>query len=176
MFIETERLFLRKLEEEDFEEFLEYANDAEMSRMMGREDLSDPAAAGRTFDWLVHHEPRAYAMIHKETGRLIGNLTITMPPPAVARHKSLAGKAGRTLSFSISREFRRKGLTFEAASHVIERLFLIEGLDYINCGYLSFNTPSRELQKKLGFTPLLTETVEVNGEMVAVIENILCRV
>ena len=176
MFLETERLFLRKMEEADFEEFLEYASDAETSRMMGREDISDPAAACRTFDWLVHHEPRAYAMIHKETGKLIGNMTISMPPPAVTRQKALAGKAGRTLSFSISRDFRRKGLTLEAASHVIERLFLIEGLDYINCGYLSFNTASRELQKKLGFTHLTTETVEIDGEPVTVIENILWRI
>ena len=37
MFLETERLALRKFQEDDFDDFCEYAMDDEMCRMMGRE-------------------------------------------------------------------------------------------------------------------------------------------
>lgn len=82
-FLETERLRLRRLCAADFADFCGYAMDAEMSRMMGREDLTDPAAARRNFDWLLEHEPRAYGIVCKEDGKLIGNLNVTaLPPPA----------------------------------------------------------------------------------------------
>lgn len=41
MFLETDRLVLRKFQEEDFEDFFAFAADREMCRMMGREDLTD---------------------------------------------------------------------------------------------------------------------------------------
>ena len=176
MFLETERLILRKFQEEDFAEFLEFANDPEMCRMVGLADMSDPAAARETFDWLKDHEDRGYALILRESGKLIGNLTVSMPPPVVTGRRETAGKIGRTLSFSISRHYRRRGFAFESSCRVIERLFLIEGLDYINCGAFRFNTASRALQKKLGFAPLVTERLQVNGEEVECIESILWRV
>jgi len=175
MFLETERLILREFEEKDFEDFLDYAKDPEMCRMMGEYNLSDPAAARRFFDHLKNEETRAYALILKDTDRLVGNLTVCLPSPSVLKHRFVAGKNGRKLSFSISRRYRRQGLVIEAASHVIERLFLIEGIDYISCGYFSFNTPSRELQKKLGFTKLLVEPIVIDGETIDSVENILFR-
>ncbi len=39
MFLETERLMLRKWEENDFADFCAYAMDEEMSRMIGRRIL-----------------------------------------------------------------------------------------------------------------------------------------
>jgi len=41
VFLETERLILRKFEEADFDDFCEYAMDDEMSRMMGRRLLQN---------------------------------------------------------------------------------------------------------------------------------------
>ena len=65
---------------------------------------------------------------------------------------------------------------FEAVSSVIDHLFRVEKTDYINCGYLSYNVPSKALQEKLGFTYLLTERFQFDGfdgqEMESV-ENIL---
>ena len=50
MFLETERLILRKFRAEDFYDFCEYAIDPEMCRMMGRADIHDAASARPTFD------------------------------------------------------------------------------------------------------------------------------
>lgn len=175
MFLETERLILRKFREEDFPDFCEYAIDPDMCRMMGRDDIHDAASARPTFDWLMNKEERGYVLVLKETGRVIGNLTVTAPSPLVAEQRELQGKQGAALSFSISRHYQRRGLMYEAVSAVIDRLFRAEGCDYINCGYFSFNTPSRCLQEKLGFSFLVSETFQQNGEEFTVMENILRR-
>ena len=173
-FLETERLILRKFREEDFADFHAYANDPEMCRMMGRDDMSDPESARFTFNWLKDREERGYAILLKETGQVIGNLTVSLPPPFVAELREVNGKKGRSMSFSLSRRYQRQGLMEEALRSVIPRLFE-EGTDYINLGHFDFNLPSRELQKKLGFTYLTTYRFEQDGEKFVTIENILWR-
>lgn len=175
LFLETRRLILRKFREEDFPDFWAYANDPEMCRMMGRDDMSDPETARFTFDWLKDREERGYGLVLKETGKVIGNLTITLPPPFVVELRELAGKKGRSMSFSLSRQYQRRGLMEEALRAVIAHLFDVEGLDYVNLGHFDFNTASRELQKKLGFTYLTTERFSENGQELVSIENILWR-
>ena len=172
-FVETERLVLRKLCEEDFADFCAYAADEEMSRMMGRDVITDAPSARPTFDWLVHREPRAYALVLKDSGRVIGNLSVMQPSETV---KECAGaeKKGCALSFCIGRKYQRKGLMEEAVRAVIAALFA-EGMEYINCGNFSFNEASHALQKKLGFAPLLREEIELDDERVAVEENILWK-
>lgn len=78
-------------------------------------------------------------------------------------------------SFSLSRQYQRRGLMFEAVSSVIDHLFHTEGADYIVCGHFDFNIPSRELLKKLGFSYLTTERFKQNGEERVGIETILWR-
>lgn len=175
MFLETERLLLRKFREEDFADFCEYAIDPEMCRMMGRENIHAAVSARPTFEWLLNREERAYALIYRETGKVIGNLTVYNSFPTQNTVKELEGKTGRSLSFSLSRQYQRRGLMFEAVSSVIDHLFHTEGADYIVCGHFDFNIPSRELLKKLGFSYLTTERFEQNGEERIGIETILWR-
>ena len=171
--LETDRLILRKFRDDDFEDFYRYAADSEMSRMMGRDLITDQDSARPTFLWLKDHEPRGYVMVLKETGRVIGNLTVTKPSNLVLSMPETKGKIGKALSFSISRNYQRKGLMIEALHGVIQQLFDTEQVDYINCSYFDFNVASRELQKKLGFVSLTTETFQENGESITAIEQIL---
>ena len=174
MFLETERLILRKFREEDFDDFCDFAMDDEMSRMMGRSRLRTRADARLTFMWLKNREARGYALELKSTGRVIGNLTVTQVPRFTEVVRSLAGYQGRSLSFSVSRHYRRQGLMEEAVRAVIDALFA-EGMDYIQCGSFDFNTPSRNLQKKLGFEYLTTEHIEMDGKVCTAIERILWK-
>lgn len=175
MFLETVRLILRKFREEDFDDFCEYANDREMCRMMGRDDMSNPETARFTFDWLMNREERGYALVLKETGKVIGNLTVTPPPSCLDGLPELDGKSGCAMSFSISRQYQRRGLMEEALRAVIAYLFDAEGMDYINCGCFDFNHASRTLQTKLGFVYLITEHFREAGEELTGIENILWK-
>lgn len=172
MFLETERLIVRKLEEGDFDDFCAFAMDDEMCRMMGRAPMPDRAAARITFNWLKNHEPRGYALVLKENGCVAGNLTVARLADQLGRLDELQGRRGCALSFSIGREHRRKGLMLEAVRAVIDRLF-DEGMDFINCGHFDFNTASQALQRKLGFEPLLTERICFDEEERTCVENIL---
>lgn len=175
IFLETERLRLRKFQETDFADFCEFAMDLEMCRMMGRANLSDTAAARLNFDWLMKKEDRGYCIVYKETGKVIGNLTVCSIPEYLKDQTVLEGKTGCSLSFSISRHYQRRGLMFEAVSAVIDHLFRVENMDYVNCGHFDFNIPSKMLQKKLGFTYLTTCRFQEGDQQITTIENILWR-
>lgn len=173
MFLETERLVLRKFGEADFADFCAFAMDDEMCHMMGRAPMPDEAAARVTFNWLKNHEERGYAIVLKESGRVVGNLTVARLPEHLAKLDALKGKRGCSLSFSVGRDYRRRGLVSEAVRAVIDRLFEAEGMDFVNCGHFDFNTASRELQRKLGFEHLLTEEVNFGGETIVGVDNVL---
>ena len=110
MFLETERLILRKFREEDFEDYYEYAADREMNRMMGQYDLSDREDARACFDWLKNKEERIYVIVHKGDGKAIGNLNVTALPDFLIEMdlEELRGKRGVCLSFCLSRHYRRR--------------------------------------------------------------------
>lgn len=176
MFLETERLLLRRIQEEDFPDFCAYAMDEEMCRLMGNAPLVTEADARITFDWLKDNEERGYAIVLKETGRMIGNLTVTPVHAHLldqAAQADLAGKEGRGMSFCLARRCWRQGLMSEAVQAVIAHLFQEEGFDYVQCGYFTFNEASRKFQEKLGFTHLTTITVDYYGEEIVTVENVL---
>lgn len=173
MFLETPRLILRKFREEDFADYAVWRGDEEINRLMG-----NSLDVRGTFDWLKDHEERGYVLVLKETGRVTGDLTVCTVPADLAEMEALKGKRGVSLSFSISRNFRRRGLMSEALEAVIRRLFEEEGFDYIQCGYLDGNDASAALQAKLGFTHLITQRFQTDhtetGEAVSH-ENVLFR-
>ena len=72
IFLETDRLILRRLEESDFPDYAAYAVDNEMSRMMGRPILKTEADIRTNFGWLKDKEPRCYGIVEKNGGHLIG--------------------------------------------------------------------------------------------------------
>ena len=175
-FVETPRLILRKVSEADFSYFREDLADKEMDRMMLRWPCETEEDIRLCFEWFLYKEERAYAIVHKETGETIGNLTVyNHVPECVANHEVVQGKNGKALSFAVLPAFRHKGYMYEAVSGVIDHLFREENADYINCGYLSYNAPSKALQEKLGFTYLLTERIQFDGQEMESIENILWR-
>ena len=177
MFLETERLILRKFREEDFEDYYAYAADREMNRMMGQYDLSDQEDARGCFDWLKDKEERSYAVVLKENGKVIGNLNVTALPDFLLEMdlEELRGKKGVCLSFCLSRHYRRRGLMEEAVRAVIDELFRVEGMDYVQCGHFDFNLPSERFQEKLGFQRLTTAASDWNGEEFHTVESVLWR-
>ena len=174
MFLETERLILRKFREVDFDDFCDYAMDDEMSRMMGRDRISTRADARLAFMWLKNRAERGYALELKTTGRVIGSLRVCQVPRFDEAVRRLEGCEGRSLSFAISRHFRRQGLMEEAVRATIAALF-DEGMDYIQCGCYDFNTASRALQEKLGFQYLTTEKIDLGGKRCTAIQRILWK-
>lgn len=175
MFIETERLVLRKFQEYDFDDFCEYAMDDEMCRMMGRKMMKSREDARWNFDWLKDKEDRAYGLVYKDIDKIIGNLTVCNVPPNLLEFDKLKGKDGKSMSFSISNNYQRMGLMLEAVSSVISHLFYTEGIDYIHCGHFPFNIASEMFLKKLDFEYFITQCLEYEGIEMVSVENILWK-
>lgn len=173
-YLETERLILRKVSQDDYSYFRNYLQDKEMDRLMFRSPCETEEDVRQMFEWFLHKEKRAYAIVHKKCGKTIGNLTVyEFPPALVAGHPKTYGKKGRALSYAIGWQWQRQGYIREILSAVITRLFEEENVDYINSGFLSFNEPSKCLHEKLGFKFLLKETVEVDGQSYTAVETVL---
>ena len=176
IFVETPRLLLRTVQPEDYSYFRSHLMDKEMDRMMCRYPTDTEEDARLGFDWFLYKEERAYVILLKETGTVIGNLVVyNLVPQLVADHPAVAGKTGRSLSFALSRPWQRKGLMTEAVRAVMDRLFRVEGIDYINCGYLTHNLPSKVFQESLGFAYLTEESFTMEEQTLTSVENILWR-
>ena len=98
MFLETERLILRKFEESDLSDFCELVMDDELNRMMGNWPVDSEEKARELLDWFLHGEKWAYAIVLRETGKLIGDLTIYEEPPEEVRNAPETAQRGRTIS------------------------------------------------------------------------------
>lgn len=173
MFLETCRLTVRRMTDGDLPDWLEYAMDADSCRMRGTAPYPDPREAARAFEWLMAHEKRFYAIVLRSENKCVGHLLVYNFPP-VSEEPELRGLTGRTLSFCVSKAYRRRGIATETLSAVIEYLFVHRGVDYINSGYFDFNLPSRALHERLGFRPFSESPVTLpDGETVRAVETVL---
>ena len=171
MCIETKRLYLRPFVLSDFEDFYEYMADPELRRMAGFEKINDKETARKEFNTFI--ENKTYAIVYKESSKAIGNFGVEPLFELLAKDPCLKGKNGVTLSFALSEQYRRKGLISEAMEKMIDYLFNERKVDFINCGYFSFNQASCSLQKKFGFKYYGTHTVHRGDLEIETIENIL---
>ena len=175
MFLETPRLILRRFQDRDFDDVCAIATDSWRNWMIGNWQVRTEEDARAFFTWMKDREPRGYALVLKQTGRVAGDLSV-YEHTTVEDDPSLAGLTGREMSFSVAAPYRRQGLTEEACRAVIETLFDDEGVDYIADGYFDFNTASKALHEKLGFSYFCTlQVTSPEGEPRTLICCILRR-
>ena len=179
MLLETKRLSLRKFAATDFDDYCHYVmNDDELAYMMKTEPIHTFEDARFCFDWKLNRETEIwYAVCLKDEKKtVVGGITIhPVPQEFILQRPELQNKSGVSLSFSISRHYRRRGLMEEAVRALIDYLFHEETMDFINCGYMEYNHASCQMQEKLGFTYLLTDRFKEDGKEFVAIENILWR-
>ena len=151
--IETARLRLRPLEEADFPDYFEYAVQPEQQRLSGNPAVKTEAEAREVFDHALGqnaaHPPTYFAIVLRETGKVIGNYTIGVYP-FIQTDEALRGKRGVSLSFVLNERYQRRGYMTELLSRALDYYLGERHLDYVNCGYFEFNEGSRRLQQKVG--------------------------
>ena len=158
------------MEEKDEDAICELVSDNDRNRRMGSDYVTGREEALSRFRQFLQDRNDQYVLEERSGGRVIGNISLE---PLMPRMPELEGKKGRSLSYSLLPAWRRQGLMSEALAAMCAFLFEKEGLDCVNCGYFVFNTPSGELQKKLGFEFLSRTTVVRIGEEFQAIDNIL---
>ena len=177
MHLETDRLILCRYRTEFFDDYCaNVMNDDDLAYMMKTAPIHTLEEARSCFEWKLNCEwEQWYALCLKNEGnKVIGGITVHPVPEYTQDLPALSGKCGISLSYSISRHYRRRGLMEEAVRALIAHLFQ-SGTDYIICGYMDYNEPSRLMQEKLGFSYLYTDEFEEDGVLCRAIDNILWK-
>ncbi len=152
MKMETERLILRRWNEEDAESLYEVAKDPDVGPIAGwpaHQSLEESLHVIR----LVFQGPQCYAVCKKEDNIAIGCIELKM--------KGTSGVADREdeceLGYWIGQDYWGNGYIPEAAKELIRYGFEELGMSAIWCCYYDGNTKSKRVQEKCGFTYHHTE-------------------
>jgi len=144
--IETERLILRRLADEDLGHFLAYLNDPEVARyqpwesyteeqareVIGRQKSLEPGTPGQWF---------TFAAELKETGGMIGHVSLSVKADDPRQAE---------IGFTFARGQQGRGLAREAAEAVLDYAFGVLGLHRVAAVTDCENARSVALLERLG--------------------------
>ncbi len=174
--LESGRVLLRPFEEGDFDDFCEYRSQPELLRLSGMDAFKDEAEAKSEFAKLTDRSvpTRDFAVVYKQTGKVIGNFGINIYP-FVKADKELENKKGVSLSFVLNGDYQRLGIMTGLLLAAFEDFFVKHDLDFVNCGHFVFNEGSRRLQERVGMHYYMDHVFPHNGEEIQTRENIIFR-
>lgn len=115
-FLDTERLYLRNLTNEDVEEICDYRNDEECRKYQRWEDFTQPDMKAfvekfQTDEFLSTKEEQHFAICLTENDALVGELAYFYTEGDCI-----------TLGISISYKYHKKGLAYEMLTAVIKQI------------------------------------------------------
>ncbi|HPL55857.1 MAG TPA: GNAT family N-acetyltransferase [Bacilli bacterium] len=145
--LETERLILRPWLLSDLDDFYEYSKVDGVGQMAGwspHKNIEESAQILKVFI----KEKKVFAIVLKETGKVIGSLGIEE-----VREKSMLASPlkGRELGYVLNKDFWGRGLMPEAVKKVIDYCFTDLDCDFLLCGYFQWNHQSQRVCEKAGF-------------------------
>ena len=146
MQIETERLILRKWEENDAESLFEYAKDPEVGPIAGwppHKSVEDSLYVIRN----VFNGAECYCICEKGSDMAIGAVELKLNGSTDMTERDDECELG----YWLGKPFWGRGYMPEAARTLIERGFNELGMTTIWCGYYEGNQKSKRVQEKLGF-------------------------
>ena len=148
MKMETQRLWLRpwKKNKADAKALYAYAKDPRIGPAAGWPVHKDTAESLQIIRDVLS-TPDIYALVLKETGRIVGCAGITYKETGRRFLKEDEGEIG----YWIGRPYWGKGLAGEAVGRLLDRCFGELGMNRVWCGYFEGNTASRRVQEKCGF-------------------------
>ena len=142
----TERLVLRRWEEEDAEALFPLAADPDVGPNAGwppHKDVEESRKIVRMFMKCPEH----YAVCLREDGRLIGAAALHF-----GKQTDLTDRTDECeLGYWIGKPFWGRGFMTEAAKELLRRAFTDCGVRAVWCGYYEGNERSRRVQEKCGF-------------------------
>lgn len=151
--LETERLLLRPWRQEDLQDFYDYASVDGVGQMAGWEPHKSLEMSQKILDLFIN-EKKTFALVDKQTGRVIGSLGLESAERAECGESPdiLAQKQGREIGYVLRREDWGRGLMPEAVRRVIRHCFDDLHMDFLLCGHFNENRQSRRVIEKCGFS------------------------
>ena len=144
--LETERLILRRWEEQDAESLFQYASDPDVGPIAGwppHRSLQESLDVIRN----VFNGREAYAVCLKTDNRAIGAIELKLNG-----HTDLTDRDDECeLGYWLGKPFWGQGLIPEAAKEMLRHAFEEIGMTKVWAGYYEGNAKSKRVQEKCGF-------------------------
>lgn len=145
--IETPRLILRPWRETDLQDFYEYASVDGVGELAGWRHHGSVEESRTILNSFIRHK-KTFALVLKETGKVIGSLGLEELDPDPVEGTSY----GREIGYVLSKNHWGCGLMTEAVQAVIRYCFETLDFDYLTCGHFVGNHRSQRVIEKCGFT------------------------
>ena len=161
--IETPRLLLRAWEQTDLPDFYEYASVPDVGERAWWKHHQSMEESQRILDLFITGK-KTFALVHRETGKVIGSVGLEPRDEDAGLPESLQG---REVGYVLNRDYWGKDLMPEAVKAVMDYCFSVLDYDYLTCGHFYSNDRSRRVCDKCGFHFLKPmNCVIYNGESV----------
>ena len=151
--LETERLLLRKTEEQDLKKLWKILLDRDISRYYLTCKINDNWEDEKKWQYkklerAANPDMFCWTIVRKDNNEVIGQITV--------QEGSTEDKSIRDIGWFISKINQRKGYAYEAASKVLDYMFNEVKLNKIETSVAMINPASWGLMEKLGFKRLET--------------------
>ncbi len=142
--LETERLILRPIIENDAEAIYEYSQNKNVGINAGWKPHDSIEETHEIMPIVFLNQEYVFGMVLKETGKLFGTIGI-IPDPKRQNDKT------RMLGYAIGEDYWGKGFTTEAVHAILRFGFEELKLDLISAYCYPFNERSKRVLEKCGF-------------------------
>lgn len=158
--LETPRLLLRAFREEDAADFYAYASVPGVGEMAGWKHHESMEDTYRVLGMFLE-EKNVFALVHKESGRIIGSLGLHV---ADTQGTPYEDKRCKEIGYVLAKDFWGKGLMPEAVREVIRYCFEELGAELLTVGHFEGNGQSKRVIEKCGFSYLRSYHSEKHGK------------
>ena len=142
--IETERLILRPIIENDAEAIFEYCRNENVGKNAGWKPHESLEETREIMKQVFLNKENVYGMVLKESGKLFGSIGLVTDP------KRQNDKT-RMIGYAIGESYWNKGFTSEAVQALIRFGFTNLGLQLISAYCYPYNLSSKKVLMKCGF-------------------------
>lgn len=142
--LETQRLILRNLTQEDANDFFEYSKDEEVGKNAGWKPHESLEESRQILNEVFLVEEDVFAMIEKQSGKLIGTVGLISD---VTR----TNEDARMLGYALGKAYWGKGLMTEAVNALLTYGFDVKRYGIISVSYYTDNFRSQRVIEKCGF-------------------------
>lgn len=155
MIKDTERLSFRRWREEDAEEMFRWAQDPDVGPNAGWPPHTGPDVSLFVIRRFIENDYLENALILKETGKPIGCLGIKFGNRCGSPAKDTTDEA--ELGCWLAKPYWGQGIMPEAVREALRHCFEYLGCKAVWWGYYAFNSQSKRVQEKCGFTYQYTQ-------------------
>ena len=150
--IETDRLILRQMTEDDAADILEICGDHETAYWAGMEPLKDIEDAKAYIDLgnFLEYEPH-YGLTLKGSDKIIGEISVMIDPNSI-------GEARNILGYVMSKDYSGNGYMSEAVKAISDYLFKTSNVSLLMLEIRDDNLPSQGVARKCGFVKNSVQT------------------